>query len=120
MRIHNDAAVIPVNVVIGADIGLPVRFHFRHQALLVVLRIQPHNLVDSQAVSVPEEAVLGWPEQLPAEFEDAASGPRAPESSPLVEKIGARHSAFVWALFSTCWVAYEFADGGLMSGFWSG
>ena len=80
MRIHNDAAFMPVNVVVGANTGFPVRFYLHDQAFLVAPGIQPQNFVDSQAVPVSDKAVLRWPEELPAEFEGAASGPRARKS----------------------------------------
>src|ERR1035441_9125975 len=77
LSIHHHHAVMPVYVMHGADVLLPARVYLRHQALLVVLHVQAHYLVDPQAVSVTDETILRRPEQLPAQFKNPPSRARA-------------------------------------------
>src|SRR5208283_5169939 len=64
---------------VGTNPFVPVGSYLRHQALRIVLRIEPQNLVNIQAVTVSDKTVLRRSEQPAAEFKDAASRPGSPE-----------------------------------------
>ena len=79
LSIHNEHAPVPVNVMVPADPFFPIGFHFHYQALLIVLRIQPQDFVNVQAVPVSDKAVLGRSEQLASKFKNATRRPCSPK-----------------------------------------